>query len=150
MSINPVWQETFDFLGYTIGRCYSPQTGRSYIGTRPSAKKVASLRDEIRELTDRRWQGTSAEDRVGRLNRLLLGWSNYFCLGPVTPVYRAVDWHCCYRRRQWLHWHCCYRLLQWLRRKHKVKGRGKTRFSGESLHGVLGLVDLGARTRHFA
>jgi RNA-directed DNA polymerase len=129
--------ETFDFLGYTIGRCYSPQTGRSYIGTRPSAKKVASLRGEVRELTDRRWQGTSVEDRVVRLNRLLLGWSNYFCLGPVTPVYRAIDWH------------CCYRLRQWLRRKHKVKGRGKTRFSGEYLHGVLGLVDLCARTRTF-
>ncbi len=129
--------ETFDFLGYTIGRCYSPRTGRSYIGTRPSAKKVASLRDEIRELTDRRWQGTGVEDRVVRLNRLLLGWSNYFCLGPVTPVYRAIDWH------------CCFRLRQWLRRKHKVRGRGKTRFSGEYLHGVLGLVDLGARTRSF-
>ena len=93
--------------------------------------------DEIRELTDRRWQGTCVEDRVVRLNRLLLGWSNYFCLGPVTPVYRAIDWH------------CCFRLRQWLRRKHKVRGRGKTRFSGEYLHGVLGLVDLGARTRTF-
>jgi RNA-directed DNA polymerase len=129
--------ETFDFLGYTIGRCYSARTGRSYIGTRPSAKKVASLRDEIRELTDRRWQGRSAEDRVMRLNRLLLGWSNYFCLGPVTPVYRAIDWH------------SCDRLRQWLRRKHKARGRGKTRFPGEYLHGVLGLVALCARTRHF-
>jgi RNA-directed DNA polymerase len=129
--------ESFDFLGYTIGRCYSPRTGRSYIGTRPSAKKVASLRDEIRELTDRRWQGTGVEDRVVRLNRLLLGWSNYFCLGPVTPVYRAIDWH------------CCYRLRQWLRRKHKLRGPEKTRFSGEYLHDVLGLVELGARTRSF-
>jgi RNA-directed DNA polymerase len=24
--------ETFDFLGYTIGRCYSPKTGRAYLG----------------------------------------------------------------------------------------------------------------------
>lgn len=28
--------ESVDFLGYTIGRCYSPRTGRAYIGTRPS------------------------------------------------------------------------------------------------------------------
>ena len=47
-------EETFDFLGYTIGRCHSPQTGRPYIGTWPSAKKIAGLRDEIREITDRR------------------------------------------------------------------------------------------------
>jgi len=23
-----VWDEAFDFLGYTIGRCYSPETGK--------------------------------------------------------------------------------------------------------------------------
>ena len=28
--------ETFDFLGYTIGRCCSLQTGRAYLGTRRS------------------------------------------------------------------------------------------------------------------
>ncbi len=31
-------EETFDFLGYTIGRCYSQQTGRAYLGTKPSAR----------------------------------------------------------------------------------------------------------------
>jgi len=35
------WDESFEFLGYTIGRCYSPQTGRSYLGTKPSQKKSA-------------------------------------------------------------------------------------------------------------
>ncbi len=28
-------EESFNFLGYTIGPCHSPQTGRSYIGTKP-------------------------------------------------------------------------------------------------------------------
>ena len=28
--------ETFNFLSYTFGRCYSPRTGRAYYGTRPS------------------------------------------------------------------------------------------------------------------
>src|SRR3954454_13319342 len=45
-------EESFDFLGYTIGRRHSPRTGRPYIGTRPSSKKVAHLREEIREVTD--------------------------------------------------------------------------------------------------
>ena len=27
--------DSFDFLGYTLGRCWSAKTGRSYIGTRP-------------------------------------------------------------------------------------------------------------------
>jgi len=31
------------------------------------------------------------EGQVARLNRLLTGWSNYFCLGAVSAAYRAVD-----------------------------------------------------------
>src|SRR3954470_19423338 len=69
---------TFDFLGYTFGRFYLPRTGRPYLGVRPSAKVVARLRDEIRELTDWRHLRADVEDRVGRLNRVLRGWSNYF------------------------------------------------------------------------
>jgi RNA-directed DNA polymerase len=130
-------EESFDFLGYTIGRCYSPRTGKAYIGTRPSAKKIASLRDKIRGLTDRRWLWTDVEDRVERLNRLLLGWSNYFCLGPVSPTYGAIDRHC----RQ--------RLRQWLCAKHKVSSRGTSRFPDQYLHDELGLIRLRARTKNF-
>ncbi len=130
-------EESFDFLGYTIGLCHSPRTGRAYIGTRPSAKKIARLRAEIRELTDRRWLWTEVEDRVGRLNRKLRGWSNYFRLGPVSRAYRAIDRHSCHRLRQWL---CA---------KHKVKNRGPSRSPDRSLHDVQGPVRLGDRTRHF-
>jgi hypothetical protein len=36
-------EEKFDFLGYTFGRCYSPQTGRAYLGTAhcPQVSSVA-------------------------------------------------------------------------------------------------------------
>jgi RNA-directed DNA polymerase len=36
-------EEKFDFLGYTFGRCYSPKTGRAYLGTTPSKKRVQRL-----------------------------------------------------------------------------------------------------------
>jgi group II intron reverse transcriptase/maturase len=129
-------EEAFDFLGYTIGRCYSPRTGRSYIGTRPSAKKVARLRDEIRELTDCRYLRADVEDRVGQLNRKLRGWSNYFCLGAVSQAYGALNRHGCQRLRRWL---CA---------KHKVKG-GMKRYPDRYLHEVLGLVRLSGRGRNF-
>jgi len=29
-------EESFDFLGYSIGRCYSTKTGKAYLGTTPS------------------------------------------------------------------------------------------------------------------
>jgi hypothetical protein len=85
--------ETFDFLGYTIGRCHSKQTGRAYLGTRPSAKKVRRVCGAISESTGRHTAQLSAEEQVARLNRLLVGWANYFCLGPVSQAYRAIDQH---------------------------------------------------------
>jgi RNA-directed DNA polymerase len=131
-------EDTFDFLGYTIGRCYSPQTGRAYYGTRPSKKKVTRLCREISEMTSRRWTLLDTADRVAHLNRKLTGWSNYFRLGPVSKAYQAVDQHV--RRR----------LRQWLCTKHKVPGAGTSRFPDDYLHQELGLVCLSQRTRSFS
>jgi len=130
-------EETFDFLGYTIGRCYSPRTGRPYIGTRPSAKAIQRLCREISELTSRRWAWLDVRDRIAQLNRKLEGWANYFCLGPVSKAYRAVDGHTCHRLRQWL---CA---------KHKVQSQGYTRFPDRHLYQNLGLIRLQGRTRDF-
>jgi len=33
-------QETFDFLGYTFGRLWSPRTGRPYLGVCPAKKRI--------------------------------------------------------------------------------------------------------------
>jgi len=129
---------SFDFLGYTIGRCYSPKTGKAYIGTRPSRKKITRLCREISEMTSRRWTLLSVEDRIAQINRQLVGWSNYFCLGPVSQAYRAVDRHVCRRLRQWL---CA---------KHQVPGSGTSRFPDDYLHRTLGLIKLPERTRNFS
>src|SRR5579864_4849263 len=87
--------EKFDFLGYTIGRLYSPRTGGSYIGVRPSDKKLQGLMQKLREQTDRRWLWLDQDELVGRLNRLMRGWANYFCLGTVSNAYRKVAAHAC-------------------------------------------------------
>jgi len=36
-------EATFDFLGYTFGRCYSMRRGRVYLGTVPSKKRVQRI-----------------------------------------------------------------------------------------------------------
>jgi group II intron reverse transcriptase/maturase len=128
--------ESFDFLGYTMGRCYSPKTGRAYIGARPSKKKVARLCREISEVTHGQWS-KDVEEQVATINRKLNGWSNYFRLGPVSKAYGAVDYH------------VVRRLRQWLCRKHQVKGAGTSRFSAEYLYLELGLVRLRWIKRNF-
>ena len=130
-------EETFDFLGYTIGRCYSPQTGKAYIGTRPSAKVIQRLCREVSELTGRRWAWLDEPEQIARLNRKLEGWANYFCLGQVHKAYQAVDRH------------TCHRLRQWLRAKHQSRTMGYSQHPDESLHEVLGLTRLKGRRRNF-
>ena len=46
-------EEKFDFLGYTIGRCYSTKTGRAYLGTVPSKKRVQRICAAISNETGR-------------------------------------------------------------------------------------------------
>jgi len=130
-------EEKFDFLGYTFGRNYSPKTGRAYIGTVPSQKRVIRICETISEMTGRNQTLLDQEMVVTKLNRTMIGWANYFCLGPVSKAYRAVDQHARKRLRQWL----------WA--KHKVRGQVTERFSEASLHQVMGLVCLTKRTNNF-
>ena len=127
-------KEKFDFLGYTFGQCYSLKTGRAYLGTVPSRKRVKRICETLSELTGRDQILLDQEIVVARLNRVLTGWANYFCLGPVSNAYQAVDQHARKRLRQWL---CA---------KHKVVGAGTGRFPEPFLDHVLGLVCLTART----
>lgn len=46
-------EESFDFLGYTLGRCYSPKSGRAFIGTRPSPKRIRAICEELSRMTQR-------------------------------------------------------------------------------------------------
>jgi RNA-directed DNA polymerase len=46
---------------------------------------------------------------VAALNRKINGWANYFCLGPVSQAYRAVEQHTRRRLRQWL----CVKHKEW-------------------------------------
>ena len=130
-------EDTFDFLGYTIGRCWSAQTGRAYLGTRPSRSSVQRLCRAISEQTRCRRQSVSPGDQVAQLNRMLEGWSNFFCLGAVSKAYRSVDQH------------VSGRLRQWLRRKHKLRSTGRTRYPDGYLYEELGLLRLSERTRSF-
>ena len=130
-------EEKFDFLGCTFGQCYSPKTGRAYLGTVPARKRVQRICGEIREMTGRSTTSLDPVTIVTKLNRTMCGWANYFCLGPVSTAYRAVDGY------------ATMRLRLWLRTKHKLSGRANGMFPDTHLYGALGLVRLDRRTRNF-
>ena len=122
----------FDFLGYTFGRFYG-RGGVPYIGTQPSQKAVSRAVRRIHEETSRRWNLTSAEERVRELNWILRGWSGYFNQGPVLHAYDKI--------RQYTE----QRFRRWLVKKHKQRGTGYRRYPDEYLYKTLGLFRLPSR-----
>jgi RNA-directed DNA polymerase len=129
--------ETFQFLGYLVGQCYSARRQRSYLGMRPSGKAVQRICRVISEMTSRRWSYLPEADMVRMINQRLAGWANYFQLGSVGQAYNAVDRHATYRLRQWLRW------------KHQLGRGGHARFSYTYLYQTLGLIRLPLLPRRF-
>lgn len=122
-------EESFDFLGYTIG-CFYGRSGKSYIGTRPSKKSVRKLLKRIHHETSSHWNWQTPDEKVLTLNRLLRGWCGYFNQGPVAQVYRLA--------RQYLE----RRVRRWLMRREQRHGTGYKRYPDAYLYGQLGLTQL--------
>lgn len=123
-------EESFDFLGYTVGRFYG-KNGRSFIGTEPSRKALKRLIERIHDETTPRWNLETAEKRVAVLNALLRGWSGYFNQGRVIRAYRVIQKYTVSRLRRWM-----------VRRQGKRGTTGYRQYPYEYLYETLGLYKL--------
>jgi group II intron reverse transcriptase/maturase len=121
--------ESFDFLGYTVGRFYG-RGGRPYWGTRPSRKAIKRLLREVHDATTSRWNALDVRTRIEHLNPLLRGWAEYFGQGPVGRTYRLIDKY------------VARRLRIWMMRRQGRRGTGYRQFSDQFLYESLGLIRL--------
>lgn len=84
--------ESFDFLGYTF-RYDKDLRGRnhSYLNPGPSKKALKAEREKIRALLNKQHSHVPLPKLILKLNRHLIGWSNYFCLGYPRKSFRGIN-----------------------------------------------------------
>jgi RNA-directed DNA polymerase len=128
-SLRDARRERFDFLGYSFGPHRYKANGAWYLSASPSKKSMRRFKMDVANLLVPGNTDPWPELR-DRLNRSLLGWSNYFCHGTRRSAFRSTDRY------------VYERVRDFLVRRHKVAGRGTRRFSCDIVYGELGLLRL--------
>ncbi|MDQ2630965.1 MAG: group II intron reverse transcriptase/maturase [Actinomycetota bacterium] len=122
-------EEPFDFLGHTFGPARHWRTGKRFISVHPSKKAQKRLKEKINTLLHR-GNPTPWPELRDRLNRLLLGWVEYFSFGQTNRAYSAIWWHVSERVRRFL----C--------RRHKLRVAETGRFGIGEIYGEVGIVNI--------
>jgi RNA-directed DNA polymerase len=126
--------EGFDFLGFhhRLVRSTGMNGKRPFVflARWPADKAMQHARDQIREITSRRWMLLWPEAIVDRLNAFLRGWAAYFRYGHSAQRLSKIR-----RYAQW-------RLAHFLRRRHRRSMRFGWRILINSRPVDLGLIGL--------
>ncbi len=123
-------QESFDFLGFSIGMKRGRKTGKMYPLTEPSKKALKHIRSEIKQLTTERYSAVPTEDVIRRVNEVARGWVGYFRFGNCTKAMSS------FKR------YLVYRMRIYLRRKHHYRSFGYKAYPDRYYYDSLGLYEV--------
>lgn len=72
---------------------------------KPHAKSVEKLKLKLKKLTSRRWS-ISLDERLEKIKKTIVGWTNYYKIGYWKDIARMVDAHVRFRLRMciWKQW----------------------------------------------
>jgi len=101
----------FDFLGFHFHKRPSRRTGRLVPYAWPSQKAMQTVREKLRQQTERTRLRVDRGELVGALNRIIQGWRAYFAIGNSTKKLADLD------RYVWL------RLWRFFKKRQGTRGR---------------------------
>lgn len=72
---------------------------------KPHAKSVEKLKLKLKKLTGRRWS-ISLDERLEKIKKAIVGWTNYYKIGYWKNIARVIDSHIRFRLRMciWKQW----------------------------------------------
>jgi hypothetical protein len=99
----------------------------------PAEKSIKKIMDRIHDQTAKNFGWMETNDIVKSLNRMLMGWTNYFSIGAVTRIYSKLARY------------TVGRLRQWMGRKHKWATKNYKSLPDTKLYSESGLLNICAR-----
>jgi RNA-directed DNA polymerase len=123
-------EEGFTFLGFTTQIRKSSRSGKAFPLIMPSKESTAHIRREIKEVTSRKNLALPREVVIDTPNGKVRGWTGYFYYGNSSKVFAQL--------KRYLE----ERVRGYLRRKHRIKGRGYTKYPDAYLYENLGLYKI--------
>ena len=123
-------QESFSFLGFTIGLKRGLRTGRSYAHAEPSKEALKRVRAEIKHLTTERYSAIPTEAVIRNVNEVARGWVGYFRYGNCTKALGHL--------KRYL----VFRIRVYLRRKHGYHSFGYRAFPDRYYYDSLGVFEV--------
>jgi len=123
-------QESFNFLGFTIGMRQSRRTGRIYPHVEPSKKARKQIRSEVKRLTTEQYSAVPTEGVIRRVSEVARGWVGYFRYGNCTKALVTLKRYLVYRMRIYL------------RRKHHYCSFGYKAYPDRYYYDSLGLYEV--------
>ncbi len=127
-------RESFHFLGFEVQKVQNPKSGKWYPRTVPAKKSEQNLRDNVRDLLNRRTHRQPVAAMVKQVNAVLRGWSQYFHYGhPQQAMHR-------------LNHFAEERLRKYLMRRRQKRGPGYKQYPTRAIYDHFGLYRLPTRS----
>ena len=128
-SLVDATENSFEFLGYELGREYFRKSGRIYWAAQPSKNSIDRMKRKVK-----RWLNKAGGLPWGavtsKLNQMIEGWANYFCYDTKTMAYRAID-------------HYVHEVTsKFLARRHRTTTSRSRRWTAEKVFGEMGVTRL--------
>lgn len=102
-------KQGFDFLGCHLrkrmsGKIWEKEGKRVYFLQRwPSDRSMKRVRERVKDLTDRRWNGVKdVRVLIRKLNPVLRGWGNYFKTGNAADRFIQIDGYVWWRLKRFM------------------------------------------------
>ena len=123
--------EHFDFLGFNF-RYVADRYGRNtkYLNITPSKKSIKNIRKKLKAMTSQSYK-VQLSLTIERINRVTVGWKNYFDYGYPRKAFRDVNYYMLCRFKRFL--------------RNRSQRRSRPFRDGESLYAGLkryGLIHL--------